>query len=365
MKILILGAGSAQIDAIEYCKSKGWTVYGCSYTNTDRGIPMLDHFKQVDIKDAEGVAKYAEENEIDVVYSVGSDLAMPTVMRVGEMLNKPHFISSKAAMICQNKSVMRTCLGDDFKGNIPFVVASSLEEAVAYNAFPAMMKPTDSQGQRGCYRVDSVKDIEEHFESSLGYSNEGRVIIEKFVDGPEVSVNAYVANGKVVFALVSDRYVFEDLPGGIIKEHGVPSVFTDDQSREEAKDLAERIANKLEINNGPVYFQMKLDGNSPVVLEVTPRLDGCHMWNLIKHYCGVDLLDMTFRHLIYNELPEEQEIKGNGPMKLRFLCEKTGAPYNRANYDVSNAKYLCWYYETGETVKKLNGFMEKGGYVIE
>ena len=31
-RILILGAGNAQIDAIEYCKSAGYEVVGCSYT---------------------------------------------------------------------------------------------------------------------------------------------------------------------------------------------------------------------------------------------------------------------------------------------------------------------------------------------
>ena len=38
-KILILGAGNAQIDAIEYCKDRGFKVCGCSYTTVDNGIP--------------------------------------------------------------------------------------------------------------------------------------------------------------------------------------------------------------------------------------------------------------------------------------------------------------------------------------
>ena len=40
-KILILGAGNAQIDAIEYCKAHGYEVVGCSYTTVDCGIPHL------------------------------------------------------------------------------------------------------------------------------------------------------------------------------------------------------------------------------------------------------------------------------------------------------------------------------------
>ena len=70
-KILILGAGNAQIDAIEYCKAQGYEVTGCSYTNTDHGIPLLDHFRQVNICDIDGVVQLARESEVDLIYSIG------------------------------------------------------------------------------------------------------------------------------------------------------------------------------------------------------------------------------------------------------------------------------------------------------
>jgi len=36
----------------------------------------------------------------------------------------------------------------------------------------------------------------------------------------------------------------------------------------------------------------------------------------------------------------------------------------REDYDCTGAEYVFWYYETGDRVKKLNGYMEKGGYLI-
>ncbi|UKI37052.1 MAG: hypothetical protein L6V93_02165 [Clostridiales bacterium] len=52
-KLLILGAGNAQIDLIEYAKGIGLEVYVCSYTNTDKGIPLADAFAQINIVDTE------------------------------------------------------------------------------------------------------------------------------------------------------------------------------------------------------------------------------------------------------------------------------------------------------------------------
>ena len=54
-KILILGAGNAQIDLIRYCKRMGMEVLGCSYSDFDPGIPLLDHFEQINITDVPGV----------------------------------------------------------------------------------------------------------------------------------------------------------------------------------------------------------------------------------------------------------------------------------------------------------------------
>lgn len=361
-KILILGAGNAQIDAILHCKGRGLEVYGCSYTNTDKGIPLLDHFKQVDIKDVEKIVEYVRAENIDYVYSVGSDLAVPTIMEVSEILNLNHFVSSKTARICQAKHKMRTALGADFKGNIAFHVCENISEALEYTSFPGMMKPVDSQGQRGCYRVDSLEDIKKYFEHSLSYSKSGKVIIEQYIDGPEVSVNAFIANGKVLFSLMSDRIVFDEYPGGIIKEHLLPTQYTDANAN--VQDLVGRIIHKLEINNGPLYLQLKLSHNEPYVLEITPRLDGCHMWNLIKHYCGVDLLDSTFSLLLNDPLPSFEPQKETYPTELKFMCERPGEKFDRSKYNCTGSEYCFWYYENGDLVKALNGHMEKCGYQI-
>lgn len=363
-RILILGAGNAQIDAINLCHEMGYEVYGCSYTNTDRGIPLLDDFRQIDIKNVEGVAAYAKESGVAAIYSVGSDLAVPTVMKASEILGLPHFMSSETAAICHSKHLLRETLGRDFVGNVDFITCESLEDALGFDGFPAMMKPVDSQGQRGCFRVDSVKDIEANFAVSLDYSICGKVIIESFVDGPEVSVNAYMQDGELKFGLVSDRIAFDEYPGGIINKHILPSVFPQ-EVRDKAVDLTKRIAQNVGILNGPCYCQIKVMDGEPYVLEMAPRLDGCHMWNLIKHYCGADLLKASFEQLLEGKsvLDEEVVFPETGCI-TQFISEPTGSIVDKSKYDFSEAAYVCWYYEDGDIVQKITGYVEKCGYVI-
>ena len=368
--VLIPGAGWPQIDAIEYCKGKGYKVAGCSYTSGDPGEHLLDAFKLVDIKDADGMTQWAAECGAALIYTAGSDLAVPTVMEASERLGLPHFISPQTAHICHAKHRMRQALGEDFQGNVPFGVYETLEDALQFTDFPGMMKPVDSQGQRGCFRVDSADDIAEHFDVSLDYSIEGKVIIEAFITGEEISVNGYMAGGELVFAAISDRYAFDEYPGGIIKEHILPSRRATGQIAVEVRDLVKRASQKLGVTGGPCYCQIMIgtDGH-PYMIEIAPRLDGCHMWRLIRYSCGVDLLDWCFSHLAEGAWPGKagEAEAAEAAMKdcrLTFMSGLTGSTVDRSAFDCSCADYVCWYYETGDTVRKLNGYIEKCGYMI-
>lgn len=364
-RVLILGAGNSQIDAIEYCKNKGYFVAGCSYTNTDKGIPLLDDFRQCDIKDIDAVAAYANDIKAAAVYSVGSDLAIPTAMRVSEMLELPHFISYESALKCHSKHLMRAALGRNFTGNVDYLVCENFGDALTWKNFPAMMKPVDSQGQRGCFRVDSEEDIRDRFDDSMSYSVCGRVIIESYIEGPEISVNSYRTDGETLFSIVSDRESFPEYPGGLPKKHRIPSSFADATIQAEAREITDKACDMLGITNGPCYCQMKIGNNGrPYIIEIAPRLDGCHMWNLIKHYSGVDLLSACFTHLLDGKPDISEPDPKAGVYELEFLSEKTGSRFDRSGYDVSGAEYVKYYYEQDDVVSKVNGYFEKCGYLI-
>ena len=102
-KILVLGTGAAQADLIRACKDRGREVYACSYRSGDVGQKYADHFAEINITDAEAVKDYATANDIDCIYSTGSDIAMPTAFGVSEELGLKSFCSSRTAVICNNK----------------------------------------------------------------------------------------------------------------------------------------------------------------------------------------------------------------------------------------------------------------------
>lgn len=363
-KILVLGTGAAQTDLIRACKDRGWEVYACSYRFGDVGQKYADHFAEINITDAEAVKEYAIANGIEYIYSTGSDIAMPTAFGVSEELGLKSFCSSWTAVICNNKHLLRTELGSDFKGNIPFQCITGKDEEITI-PYPFMIKPVDSQGQRGVFRIEDHDDFLARFDESMSFSRSRKLIIEQFISGEEISVNTFSVNGEIVFSLISGRESWEGYTGGLIHKHYIPVPWKDDtELTGRVNDLVARTLNKLNINNGPTYFQIKITADRmPFIIEVTPRLDGCHMWRLIKYSTGVDLLNLTVDFIENKTIPKRFTYDVL-PYETEFMCSAPDISFSRSDFATGDYEFLEWYYRDGDMVHRMNGYKEKCGYVI-
>ena len=173
-KVLILGVAAVQMDAVSQLKKMGCETFTCAMAKDGPAADLSDHFNLINILDEEKLATFIVDNKIDVVYSTGSDLAMPVACRLSERLGLPHFVSSYAANVCNHKNLMRERLTLECEGNIPFQVLDSIDKiAIQY---PAILKPSDAQGQRGIFLIRSQSEFESHFQDVVKYSREARTM---------------------------------------------------------------------------------------------------------------------------------------------------------------------------------------------
>lgn len=363
-KVLILGVSTVQLDAIKILKEMDFETYAAAYAPGPANN-IVDHFAEINFIEEDKVIEFVRDNEIECVYSVGSDAAMPVCTSINEKLGLANFVSSKIAKICNNKIKLREYLGNRFRGNINFQNISDKDTKIRIDV-PFIMKPSDSQGQRGVRLIHNREDYNKFFEECKSYSRAGWVIIEEYIDGPELSINAYIVDGQVAFLQPSDRKVWSQFQGGLIHRHVLPSKEMNNELEKELKDLVNRTVNKLGIKNGPLYFQIMIRDGQPYIIEVTPRLDGCHMWNLLKYYTNVNLLKLTFEHLLNGRIDEiKNYIISSQCYSLEFLCQEpnTKADFSK-NQIPSNALVSRMYYKQGEMIRAINGQYEKIGYFI-
>jgi predicted ATP-grasp superfamily ATP-dependent carboligase len=364
-KALILGTLSPQADGIRYLKNNGWWVIGCGHRPQGRGMELIDQFEQVDLRDLATIEALARREKVDLLYSVASEMALPALAIVPPKLGLPLVVPLHVVELTQNKVRLREFLANHGISPVKFRQVHSETDLEGWDTFPAIVKPVDSAGQRGVFRADSPEEIRARLERTLGFSSSRTAIIEEFLDGPEVSANAFVIDSQVVFNEISDRLVLENYPGGIPRGHVFPSQACVGETLTKTKQMVEHCIHALGIENGPIYFQMKLTSKGPRIVEVMPRLDGCHIWRLIKTVIGVDLLEASFRLLLGDRDVDLQPRPAKTFCQLTFFLSPPGQIFHEADHPVPpGASYWEYRYRDGEEVRPVNGFMEVVGYYI-
>ena len=77
--------------------------------------------------------------------------------------------------------------------------------AIETVGLPAVLKPVDSGGQRGVFRIDSPGDLESHLHAALAESPGQEAILEGFVDGTEMNGIVVARDGEARLVTLSDR----------------------------------------------------------------------------------------------------------------------------------------------------------------
>lgn len=363
-KVLILGVAQVQGDAILQLKEMGHEVHAIAQKRDGKGADDADFFEEINFMDTNKVIEYIKDNSIDAVYSVGSDIAMPQASKIANELGLPIFVTEETAKMCNNKNLLRQTLGRGFNGNVDFQVLEDKNEKVELE-YPFIMKPSDSQGQRGIFVVNNHDEFMDKFEVAKSYSRSKKVILEQYIRGPEISVNCYMVDGKLRYMQASDRITWEKY-FGLIHKHVLPGDTLNEDSKKELLDILEKASIKLGILNGPMYAQVKVENNKPYIIEITPRLDGCHMWNILARYTNVNLLKLTFEHLLDNDTSEldKYELKDHG-YTLEFICQEPNTKATYVEYEDELKKYPSdTYYKEGDMIRPVNNRYEKIGYFI-
>ncbi|MBF7096231.1 ATP-grasp domain-containing protein [Alkalibacter sp. M17DMB] len=292
MRLQILGGGNNQLNGIIQAKKKGHEVILVDYFDDPPGKKYADHHEKTSTFDIEGNLRVARKYKVQGIMTLGTDQPVYTVAQVAKELDLPSFLDVDTAYSVTNKEKMKEIL---VKNNIPTIPYRIVKEGFSKEdleglKFPAVMKPLDSQGQRGVFKVDGFEDLVYNFKESLSYSREDRIIVEEFYESDEITVSAWVRNGKLRILSVTDRLTFQEGKHiGICYAHRYPSIYLKEKGPEMAL-LAEKIVDAFKINNGPLYIQFLTGNRGVIVNELACRIGGAYEDIFIPRVTGFDIL---------------------------------------------------------------------------
>ena len=375
MRLMILGAGSCQQNLIKRAKKRGYYVIAADYLENPPGAQFADEHIRVSTFDTPNVLSAAREKRIDGIVTLGTDQPVLTAAVVAQELGLSYYADEKLALAVTNKRIMKALLG---KNGIPandyrLIGKDFAEEEIRGLQFPAVLKPVDSQGQRGIFKVNNIVEAREHIEETLSFSREDKVLLEEFYRSDEITVNGWAVGGRVKIISVVDRLTIKDTDRiGICIGHNFPSLHLEGH-HDDIEKITQDIADAFSIIDGPIYFQYLIGQQGIRVNEIAIRVGGAYEDITMPIISGIDIAGMLLDYIetgrCNTQAIEEYSIKNNSsfvstqmfflrPGKIRSMTSVKDV------LRLNGVRDVYYAVKEGETVGSIENATARAGYAI-
>ena len=375
MKLLILGGSNIQKQLISLAKQKDITTIVSDYYPKVIGKEISDYQELVSTFDVMGNIAVGEKYQIDGIATTGTDQPVYTVARVCESLGLPQLISVDTALAVTNKKIMK----QRFKeaniacNNYVLLKKGFKNEELKNIKFPVVLKPLDSQGQRGIYKLNNIEEIRQHLDDTLSYSRTDEALVEEFYDSQEITVSGWVKNGQTKIFLVTDRKTFEaDKHIGICYAHNFPSIFLE-KYHDEISDITNQIVKAFKIYNGPIYFQMLVGREGIKVNEIACRIGGAYEDYTIPLLTNINVLEMLINASLnqvidFTIYDKYQLIANNNYASVQlFFCRPGTVKYISPKADIlklSGVKVIDYNIKINDVLTPITSASNRAGNVV-
>lgn len=369
--ILIIGGGLLQIPVILAAKKMDLQVIVTDYNPDAIGLRYADIPIIMSTRDIEGSVRVARaQNELTPIHgvlTVGTDASM-TVAAVANSLQLPG-IKFENAEAATNKVKMRTRFREHGVPSPDFLPVWSLAEAkaaVKKLGFPLVIKPCDNMGARGVMMIRDKSQIADAFKNAKSSSPSGELIIEQFMEGPELSIDSVVYHNEITFTGIADR-IIEDPPYFIEKGHTMPSQLPHKTIAEACRVMTLGIR-ALGIDHGFAKGDIKVTPKGVMIGELAARLSGGFMSAYTYPLStGVDLMKAAVEIALDMEPSNLEPLFAKVSIERAIITEPgivrriSGVEEARI---VPGIKEIFFNVKPGDRVKKPTSNVEKAGHII-
>ncbi len=297
-KILILGGSDIQVSVIKKAKKMGYYVITCDYLPDNPGHKFSDEYHNVSTTDTTGVLELAKNRTIDGILAYASDPAALPAAFVAEKLGLPTNPYQAVKTMSRKDLFRKFMVENDFLTP----KAQSVETYQAAQAFlnklqqTAIIKPVDSSGSKGVFKIQPHEDFTEKFKTALEFSRSKQLIIEEFIEkkGFQIGGDGFLDKGKLVFRCFGDIHFSKTnplLPCAV----SVPTLHNSNIIKKVHRKV-EQLLSAIGMKTGGVNFDILVDKNEKVyIIEIGARNGGNMIPELTQYCTGVDMISYSIK----------------------------------------------------------------------
>lgn len=366
-RLMIIGASVLQLPAIQKAKELGLYVGVVDFNPEAIGIPYADEYFNVSTIDEEGVYQAAKMFKADGIITLATDMPMRSVAYATHKLGLVG-ISYETAVKATDKGEMIKAFEAAGVEHPWYFILSRLDDLKIVSdriTYPCISKPVDNAGSRGVVLINHREELEAAVLYSLSNGRNGKVIIEEYLQGKEVSVEIMVTGGNVHILQVTDKLT-TGAPHFVEMGHSQPCGLGM-KNIELIHNLAKRAVTAIGIEDGPAHVEIMLTKNGPKMIELGARMGGdCITTHLVPLSTGIDMVKATIDIALgekVNIVPAFQ--KGSA---IRYFSGLYGVI--KSVEGIEEAEKMTGIHQVtlvkniGDTADEIGSSVDRVGYVI-
>ena len=246
---------------------------------------------------ADAIDQLDRDRGVDAVVAV-DDQGLVAAATAGARLGFPHNLVDAVAAT-RNKLALRTLLA---AGEVPQPAFGTSPDGVGY---PCVVKPVGLAASRGVIRCNTPDEYTAAVARIRTFWTD-EVIVERYVPGEEVAVEALLRDGELTVLAIFDKP--DPLVGPYFEEtiYVTPSRLPS-ATQAEIEQLVGRAAAAVGLTEGPVHAEVRVDRDAPEgdrlhVIEVAARTIGGLCARTLQFGAGISLEEVVLRHALGMDL---------------------------------------------------------------
>ena len=303
-RLLILGGMRISCEIVRKAKALGIYTLVADYNKIEDspGKQIADEAVDLSVIDVEAVVSYVKSHAIDGVFVGFNDMLLPYYAEICQKAGLPCYGTKEQFEILIAKDKYKP-LCRQF--GVPTIPEYDLNDENI--KFPVLVKPVDSSGSRGITICHNRQELEEAVEIGKNASKTSKVLIERYMDGREVTVFWTFQNGNHYLSALANRHVKHNQGSDVIPlpvGYTFPSVFLP-KYRAEVEENCKRMFEYIGIKDGMMFMQCKVEDGTCYLYDIGFRPTGSLEYKILHRVCGYDTLEMMIRFSLTGKMGAE------------------------------------------------------------
>ena len=325
-KLLILGGSKISCEIVNKAKQLGIHTAVTDWYPVEKSPAkqIADEHFMTSTADIEAMVNLIKENNVDGVVTGFTDSVLPYYAEMCEKAGLPHYGTKEQFELMTNKvRYKKLCrefgipIIEDYNITVDDLGSNKINQL----KYPVLVKPADGSGAKGVSVCKNPTQLIEGYKHALAISKSKEILVERYVNGKEVTVFYTLQQGEVYFSGMGNRHMknHKDDLIPLPVAYTFPSTYITDYRRNIEPNV-KRMFRSAGMKNGMVFMQCLIENNECLLYDIGYRLTGTLEYKLMEEIQNHNTLEMMIHFALTGKMNETNLNQIIDPVWNKYAC---------------------------------------------